>query len=570
MFRFDACCFQRSPVGNSVRGVLLLMVACWAVGCDIPSRPPLGPIDLSESVRDGEGDRRAIDSSSTGSANERAGNEQTGAAASENQRDVFEPPSGNYAGDWETWDLYFIGDREVGYNHVTAKATDPNITNADIRYTLDNGLFVNQGKSRTLQRLIQASTETRAGQMRGFDSQLHVGPVVTRFAGTVDDEVLTVETARGTLRTVKTMPWLSSYRGLVAIEQSLRAKPMTTKDERRNLKLLLPGKYVIATARLRCSGTASVPLLDGSLGELIEINYQLQVDDQSPTESTIWTDNDGAIVRTYSPGMNLLSYRVDEAATTEAKSNLNEVVAVNVTGTFDRPADAKRLALSVTPNDAARRSEKPLQIDPLPGQFVRDMGDGTFQVLVSRVKERNSDTFLATTLGPTPSDSAATAIVDFKSEIVRRYADALIASSNLSSREKALELMRTSGTLVSLTKTQTGLVRASSVVQDGEADSTGRAIFLTALLRAKGIPARIAVGLKYSSKPPERMVYHAWVIAHVDGDWIHLDPGGIDEAPADRLMLATSTLGGGNEYDAFVPFLNAVSRMQLSILRAQY
>lgn len=480
-------------------------------------------------------------------------------------------PRFSFSGDWETWDVHLIGDQPVGYNHVLAESIRQSVDNADVQYTLDDVLFVNQGKSRTLQRLMQTSRETRSGKLVAFSSQLHVGPIVTRFDGLVDGDRIKVETVRGSTRTAKMIPWNESNSGLVAIEQTLRAKPLIKKGEMRTLDLLLPGRYELAKARLRCSGTASVPLLDQSLAELTEINYELEIDGEAAARSTIWTDDSGAIVRAFSPGMNLVSYRTDKATAVAVASELDEVVAVNVSGKFDRPAIAKRLAISVVPNAAAKRSEKPLVIDPLPGQLVRKMDDGTFQVLVSRLDESSaSNGFIKSDLQPTAADTAPSALVNYRSTLIRRYADAAVRKNGLSTRDIAIEMMQTSGSLIDLSNEPEGLVSADSVAQNSRGDDTGRAIFLCALLRARGIPARLAIGLRYEPEPSPRMVYHVWAIAFVDGRWLHLDAGRVTEAPADRLMLTTTTLAGKKEYDDFVPFLNAASRMELKILRAQY
>lgn len=567
MFRFNYF-----VVSACLRCIVLATVfGIWG-GCDLPKRPPLGPIDLSDEMEAKGSNSGSATAGAGASPGKLAGGGKVLAGRSGGATAESEPPPRfAFSGDWETWDVYLIGDQPVGYNHVLAEPIRQSVDSADVQYTLDDVLFVNQGKSRTLQRLTQTSRETRSGQLVAFNSRLHVGPIVTRFDGMVDGDRIKIETVRGSTRTVKMVPWEKENYGLVAIEQTLRAKPLTNRGEMRTLDLLLPGRYELAKARLRCSGKAAVPLLDQSLAELIEINYELEIDGEAAARSTIWTDDAGSIVRTFSPGMNLVSYRTDKATAIAAASELDEVVAVNVSGKFDRPAIAKRLAISVVPNKAAKRSEKPLMIEPLPGQLVRKMDDGTFQVLVSRMDESStSGGFIKSDLQPTAADTAPSALVNYRSTLIRRYADAAVGKNGLSTREIAIEMMQTSGSLIDLSSEPEGLVSADSVAQNSRGDATGRAIFLCALLRARGVPSRLAIGLRYEPDPSPRMVYHVWAIAFVDGSWLHLDAGRVTEAPADRLMLATTTLAGKKEYDDFVPFLNAASRMELKILRAQY
>ncbi len=555
--------FQGRLVQTGVRCIVLTIVGAVLAssGCDIPKRPPLVPADLADS-------REAAGSPTTNGAADATS--PAFAGVSSTAPETFEGPIESFNGNWETWDLYYIGDQPVGYNHVRAEAVDERRAGSEVRYQVDNVLYVNQGKARTLQRLMQTSSETRDGALRTFESQMHVGSVVTRFDGNVDDGQLTIQMTRGSSPSTRTIPWNSNYRGLVAIEQSLRRKPLLNKDETRSLKLLLPGQYAMATARLRCSGKASVPLVDQKLAELTEINYEIQSDGQMPSYSTIWIDSSGAIVRTFSPGFNLVSYRTDAKTAADAIKGQQDVVALAVTGTFERPSDAKRLAIMVAPNASAKQANLPLGIEAYPGQLVRDMGDGTYQVLLSRNKEVPPQGFRTSDLEPQFGDSGPNHFIDSGNPLVSRFASAAVGARELSQQDMAVELARTVYSLIGPLETPRGLVRASDVARDGVGDSTGRSILLAALLRSRGIPARVAIGLRYNAGPPQRMVYQMWTMAYVEDHWINLDATEGIAAPPDRITFSTTDLSGGKEYNAFLPFIKAVSRIDVNILRAQY
>ncbi len=129
--------------------------------------------------------------------------------------------------------------------------------------------------------------------------------------------------------------------------------------------------------------------------------------------------------------------------------------------------------------------------------------------------------------------------------------------------------------MVNLKPELSGLAKASEVARVAEGDSTRCAIVLAALLRAQKIPSRMAIGLRFESGNeqadlPPRMVGHAWTIAHVDGQWIHLDATEGDEAGADRLLLATSNLSEKNESDSLQALVRDVGAMDIEILTAKY
>lgn len=67
-----------------------------------------------------------------------------------------------------------------------------------------------------------------------------------------------------------------------------------------------------------------------------------------------------------------------------------------------------------------------------------------------------------------------------------------------------------------------GYASASEIVQGREGDCTEHAVLLAALVRALGIPARVATGIAYAPDYVGRrnvFVPHAWVFAWVDGAW---------------------------------------------------
>lgn len=543
-------------------------IGLGGVGCDIPQRPPLVPEDL-ESMNLSRLDQIP--------------------ETIESPEEVFDAPVALAEGQWETWDAYFVGGEAVGWNHVVARPDDaslsgeglPGDSSRTIDYELENVLYVKQGNALTLQRLSQTSTETADGRLLRFDASLGVGPVVTKFSGEMQDDVLRIQTDRAGKRTSSTIAWQPTYRGLVAIEQSLRAAPMVEKGQKRLLRLLLPGHYQLATARLRCSGLASVPLLDGTLAELNEINYDIKVDDQPASFSTIWTDSAGGIVRTFSPASKLVSYRTDKTTAQAAVRDGREVVVVSASGKFERPNEAVRVAFSVSPNRAALASGKTPSIAPAPGQWIRPKDDNTFQVLVSRKQnEQPGAAFEGFNGEPNEGDSKFNVLVNSNNALVRRLSNAALGTQELSREEIAIELTRTTRNLVSDSppigdtelgsRAYGGFVPASDVARDAVGDSTARAILLAALLRVREIPSRIAIGLKYEPSDPVRMVYRSWVIAFVDGAWIHLDPTDGEPAAADRLLLSHTNLAEADPHQSFVPFLDLSTRATIEILGAQY
>ena len=90
----------------------------------------------------------------------------------------------------------------------------------------------------------------------------------------------------------------------------------------------------------------------------------------------------------------------------------------------------------------------------------------------------------------------------------------------------------------------TAMASAAEVAKDLQGDCTEHSVLLAAMLRARNIPSRVAVGLVYS-EPLQAFAGHMWTEAWLNGKWVPLDAtlgrGGIGAA---HIKLGDSSLKG--------------------------
>ena len=102
-----------------------------------------------------------------------------------------------------------------------------------------------------------------------------------------------------------------------------------------------------------------------------------------------------------------------------------------------------------------------------------------------------------------------------------------------------------------------------------EGDCTEHAVFLAALARARGIPARVAIGLVYVGRL-QAFGYHMWTEVYVDKRWIPVDAtlnaGGIG---AGHLKIAQSNLQGASAFIAFLPVVQLIGRVKIEIVNVR-
>ncbi len=142
-----------------------------------------------------------------------------------------------------------------------------------------------------------------------------------------------------------------------------------------------------------------------------------------------------------------------------------------------------------------------------------------------------------------------------RAEAVRRFVHRYIRSKNL----------------------DVGFAGAAEVARTRAGDCTEHAVLQAAMLRADGIPARVAAGLVYADEfAGERGVfaYHMWTQALLDVDgkprWVDLDATMPEAAPTDatHLALAVSALGDDDVQGVFLSMASLLGRLSIKVERA--
>jgi len=522
-------------------GFLLWPLAFFA-GCDIPDRAPVVPPEIARA--------RAI-------------------AASRPIEPEKEPDriQRNFTGDWQAWYAYYINNRHVGYAHRTVKS-EGEAPAQRIKFDLEELMILKpRAFSRLVQRTSEQSSELVNGNLISFETQLAVGPVVTRTTGMSEDIRFSLTKTRANYQSSKKIDWKPDVRGLMAIASSLRRDPMKM-GESRSFEMILPLEQKIGTVRMKCNGPAAVPMLDGKDHRLIELNVQIDHDKDDKRVLVVWTDDKGIIERTYDPSRDLVTYQTDMRTATRGMLEAEELAghaSTEVRGDLENPEETRRVGFKMLRRHKAT-SDDDVLITPQPDQFVRRMDDGSLLVLVTRLDEEAKNGFVNLDLAVEKDDSRPNVMVDYNEPMVRRIAQATIGVGQLEQRALALELARSTNRLTQLNLDMKMFPRASEVARDAESDSVGYAVLLAALLRAKGIPSRIAFGFRYRNVMEPQMVFHAWTLAHVEDKWLSLDAttGGV--AAADRLTLSTSNLSEENVNDVLIPILDFLGTYNIEVV----
>lgn len=218
--------------------------------------------------------------------------------------------------------------------------------------------------------------------------------------------------------------------------------------------------------------------------------------------------------------------------------------------TLRKPAPGETNPLDALPTGAAQRVEK------LPEGAVRVTVD-----LKSPTAKGES----------TPDDLASTAFCDTTDEQVRALADSVHAPSK---RELAEALRRRVFEHLRDKNLATGFGTASEAARSRAGDCTEHAVLLCALLRARGIPARVVSGLIYADEfagAKHVFGYHMWTRALLDSGagprWVDLDatlPASL-AFDATHIALQEPDLRDGKATTSLAGLVNVLGRLEIRV-----
>ncbi|MEM6691965.1 MAG: transglutaminase domain-containing protein, partial [Planctomycetota bacterium] len=208
-------------------------------------------------------------------------------------------------------------------------------------------------------------------------------------------------------------------------------------------------------------------------------------------------------------------------------------------------------------------------IPPQPNQFVRQ-SDDLIQLIVSSIGDKSFGGFEASDLKPTSADRKASRLVNFNHSLVKRFAGASVRrNTRLSETEVAEQMLQTAMSAIEYDPRDASYMSASDVARAGKAGRFGRAVFYTALLRAKRLPARLAVGLKVLDGTPPKLVDDVWVLVYADERWTAMDVTEGRIAAPDRIILSTTAMTDQESADALASALRIPPKVKVKVFRTQ-
>ncbi len=464
----------------------------------------------------------------------------------------------------ELWQVIYLGDKRMGYAHSVWQSVTKD-GKERFRCTNETNMTIKRfGQELKMQSVLETE-ETGDGTLLAFQFAMNNPPAGSnRSQGRVEGNRLMFSTTVAGRTVEKAIDWKPDVKSPAWQERLLKTHPMRP-GETRTFDAYLPELNKITNVRFSAGRQKNVKLLSGVTQKLLDVEIKQQALPDTPTRA--YVDEAGKIVLTQSDllGQTLSTYTVDEAEALKEIAGAELDLAANLlvrVGPLTRGSSCKKAVYRIrTPgHKAADMFEKSDR------QQIRIIDDETIELTVTAVGLPDVPQRI-----PAPAEySGPTHFLQSKDDKVAEHARA--AASGYDNPARVATLMEKYVNR-KLTKKNfsTALASAAEVAESLEGDCTEHAVLLAAMLRARGIGSRVAVGLVYVDGL-QAFGGHMWTEAWIDGKWIGLDAtlghAGIGAA---HLKMSDSSLSDDAPapVTTFLPLINALGKMEIVVVRSE-
>jgi hypothetical protein len=477
----------------------------------------------------------------------------------------------------EWWEAVFANGSKIGWMRTTMSDAAEN-GQRGIQIDIQNQLEVDREGQRTAISIATKSFETPAGEPISFHTEMFSGNSRTLMDGQVEDGKLNIKTVTQGKTTTEQLPWSPGTLGYSATEQSLASSPILP-GQRRSLKALMPATNQVVTIELVANQYEPTALLDHT-EDLLRIDSIITLPMRSPDDkppilrSQLWTNREGQVMKTALAALRQETFRTSRELALDKSGPRTVDLVLDNTVHVSRPlpdphaTSSVRYRVQLANDDPARvfYSGRLQEVTPLDEHTAEIVVRRHFREQTEAEMTPNSTVDISKSRRPpSEEDRAANNLIQSDDPKVLEMAKSA-AGEEQDAWKVALVLEAYVKKTIKLKNFSQAFATAAEVAREPEGDCTEHAVLLAALARARGIPARVAIGLVYQTSS-QGFVYHMWNELWIGNQWVPMDAtlgrGGIGAA---HLKLTDSNLAGAQAYSSFLPVAQVIGQLKVEIL----
>jgi hypothetical protein len=463
----------------------------------------------------------------------------------------------------ETWDAHYVRGAKVGHRHTRVFRLSHG-GQEFLKIVAEDLLEMKRFGDVAEQRLTTINLETPEGLVTQLAYEVQNGDEVQRGEGQVKDQHLVFSHGGDTDEELRTFAWSAKNGGLFAIERSLARVPMQP-GETRTIEAFMPLLDRLVRFQLKADDYQDT-VVAGEEKNLLRIESTDQLATGWKIPTIFWVDQQGIIQESQEAFLDRTTVRTSEQVATArndlVRLDLGIDTGVPLSESFENAHDSTYAAYRVTLEGLNPGSVFATGLS----QRVMTDEDGSVLLMINKVLPGLPQEFDARLVSkPTRDDMAPNRLIQSDDARVVAIANA-VAGTVEDPWRAAVALEQYLYRRINKLDFSQVFSSAAEVAATGKGDCSEHAVLLAATCRARGIPARVAVGLLYSPQD-RRFLYHMWNEVWIRDRWIPLDAtmgrGGIGAA---HLKLHDSSLAGESAYSMVAPVIYLIGKLKIELI----
>jgi hypothetical protein len=461
------------------------------------------------------------------------------------------------------WYVQYADGQRIGYYETQATARD---VTAGIKIA-SRGLFQLPADAARLgfapYEFHLESLENAEGQVESFDEVTTFDGVQTQVRGQLAGDRMTITISAPENSRKTSIKWSSGTWGVLGIQSMLLADPIGP-GEKRQCQIFVPKLAQIVNVELSAGLPEITSLPGGSTPELIPIDVIMQASD-GQMRSRNWINQKGHIEKTVSFGETMISTfraprEVAERVRDEIRLGVQLLQRAELSG--NRPAlDAESAVYLI------EGSKTYNMFDQNAWQQVESLTALKTRVTVLNPASVAEPFQSRRTGGSQEAYLQSSPLIPTTHSSVEELASGLSEQAETgpaAARELALALADRLSRRVVDSEESASMSNALETARGLQGDFKAQAILLTAVLRNRGIPARLAAGLKIS--PSGRSLhFYMWTEAWCEDLWLPIDAAHGKLMGVDYLKMIDTPLAGTNPYMDILPVYENMQGIRVSV-----
>lgn len=461
----------------------------------------------------------------------------------------------------ENWQSIYLSSQRIGYSHTIVEPIDQG-GKTIVRTTTVSQMTIKRFGQSLVMKQNMTTEETADGDMLNFTYEMANPPATsTGTTGSVKGDVLTlVKTVNGKPKESQ-QAWRTDVKAPNFQDRALRESPMKP-GESRSFDIFLPEFNKVAAVKLKAIDFEETTLLDGKKKRLLRVDMTQSVVPGLVVSEFVDAKGEAFKTVTNMLGSEMITYQASREEALKAVSGAEFDLAVNTLVKVKRISDPyTRPKLRYRVTSKGQTPESFLISDEV--QSLKNVADNVADVTVTAMPIPEKATIEAVD----KEYLQASQFIQSDDERVKEHADKA-AGKSTDPAQITQRMEHYVGDKLQKKNFSTAMASAGEVAKTLEGDCTEHSVLLAAMLRAKGIPSRVVVGLVYVDSL-SAFGGHMWVEANLNGHWIPLDPTlGRDRLGPIYLKMSQSSLSDdeAGAISNFAPLMLVIGQLQIEVL----